>query len=78
VRVKVDGKVVAETTADQFRADVQAAGFGDGYSGWTINLFGLVTPRVSHLITAEERDATLKRVWLPLYGTNIYLTCTPT
>jgi hypothetical protein len=71
-------KVVAETTANQYRDDVRAAGFGDGYSGWTINLFGLVTPRVPHLITAEERDATLKRDWLPLDGTDIYLTCTPT
>jgi len=78
VRVKVDGKVVAEATANQYRDDVRAAGFGDGYSGWTVNLFGLVTPRVPHLITAEERDATLKRTWLPLDGTNVYLTCTPT
>jgi F5/8 type C domain len=77
VRVKVDGKVVAETTANAYRDDVRAAGFGDGYSGWTIDLFGRVTPGVAHLITAEERDATLKRVWLPLYNTNIYLTCTP-
>lgn len=78
VRVKVDGKVVAETTANQYRDDVRTAGFGDGYSGWAINLFGLVSPRVPHLITAEERDATLKRVWLPLDGTDLYLTCTPT
>jgi F5/8 type C domain len=78
VRIKVDGRVVAETTANQYRDDVRAAGFGDGYSGWTVNLFGLVTPRVPHLITAEERDATLKRIWLPLDGTNIELTCTPT
>jgi hypothetical protein len=77
VRIRVDGKVVADTTANHYRDDVRAAGFGDGYSGWAVNLFGFVTPRVPHLITAEERDSTLKRVWLPLDGTNIYLTCTP-
>ena len=28
-RVKVDGRVVAEATASEFREDVVAAGFGD-------------------------------------------------
>lgn len=75
VRVKVDGKVVAETTADAFRQDLLDLGFGDGFHGWSVNLFGRLTPGVEHIVTVEARDTTLKRVWLPVFGTGVQLTC---
>jgi hypothetical protein len=75
VRVKVDGKVVGETTASQFRQDVLDAGIGDGFSGWSVDLFGSMTPGVEHLVTAEARDTDLKRVWLPVFGTDRHMTC---
>lgn len=75
VRVKVDGRVVAETTADQFRPDLLEIGIGDGYYGWAVDLFGRVTPGVEHVITAEVRDTSLKRLWLPLFDTDRLLTC---
>jgi hypothetical protein len=77
VRVKVDGKVVAETTADQFRQDLVDAGIGDGYYGWSVNLFGRAAPNDQHVITAEARDTSLKRIWLPLFETDKVLTCQP-
>jgi hypothetical protein len=76
VRVRVDGRVVAETTADEFRQDLLDLGFGDGYHGWSVNLFGRITPGTPHVISAEARDTTLKRVWLPVYGTGLTMTCT--
>lgn len=77
VRAKVDGRVVAEATASEFREDVLAAGFGDGYSGFTINLFGKVTPNRAHEVTVEARDTTAKRIWVPLDWTPLQLTCSP-
>lgn len=78
VRVIVDGRVVAETTADQFRQDVIDAGYPtDGYVGWSVDLFGRVTPRVDHEVTAEVRDTTLKRVWVPVFNAPLHITCQP-
>lgn len=78
VRVKVDGHVVAETTADQFRQDVIDAGYPtDGYVGWSVTLFGRLTPRVDHLVTAEVRDTDLKKIWLPVFEEPKHLTCLP-
>lgn len=75
VRIKVDGRVVAETTADQFRQDVLDAGIGDGFYGWSVDLFGKLTPGVEHVVTAEMRDTSLKRLWLPVFETDRHLTC---
>ncbi|MGB0372022.1 MAG: hypothetical protein ACPGN3_11860 [Opitutales bacterium] len=36
VRLKIDDRVLAATRADQFRVDVYEAGFGNGFSGFTI------------------------------------------
>jgi len=78
VRIKVDGKVVAETTADGFRQDVIDAGYPtDGFVGWSVDLFGRVTPRVPHLITAEVRDTGLKKLWLAVPGGPKQLNCLP-
>lgn len=40
-----------------------------------MNLFGGLTPGVEHIVTVEARDTTLKRVWLPVFGTGVQLTC---
>ena len=75
VRINVDGRVVVETTANQFREDVLAAGFGDGYSGFDVNLYGKVIPDRAHVVTVEARDTTAKKIWVPLDGTPVQLTC---
>jgi len=76
VRVLVDGNVVAETTADQFRQDVIDAGYPtDGYVGWSVGLYGKLTPGISHEVTAEVRDTHLKKVWVPVFDAPRQLTC---
>ena len=77
VRIKVDGEVVAETTADELRDDVRDAGYGDGYSGWTVQLYGRVKPGKASVVTAEARDTQAKRLWFPLWGTDKSLICLP-
>ena len=78
VRIKVDGRIVAETIADEFREDVRDAGYGDGYSGWSVDLFGRLTPFRDHAVSVEARDTTAKRVWVSLSDTDRALTCRPT
>ena len=76
VRVKVDGKVVAETTADLYRQDVIDAGYPtDGYVGWVVNLFGRLTPGVDHEVTAEVRDTDLRKVWVPVFDAPRHINC---
>jgi hypothetical protein len=75
VRVSVDGKPVAETTANLLRTDVREAGFGDGYSGWEVDLFGRITPGRPHVVTAEMRDTSDKRIWLPVGNSGKTMTC---
>jgi hypothetical protein len=77
VRVRVDGNVVAETTANQFREDVRDAGYGDGFSGWSVRLFGRLTPGRDHIVTTEMRDTSAKRIWVPLADTGLSMTCLP-
>jgi len=79
VRVIVDGKAVAETTADQFRQDVIDAGYPtDGYVGWSVDLFGRLSPGVDHSVTAEVRDTDLKKIWVPVFDAPRHITCMPT
>lgn len=75
VRLKVNGKVVAETTADELREDVRDAGYGDGFSGWTVDLFGKVKPGQEAVVMAEARDTQAKRLWFALWSTEKRLTC---
>lgn len=76
VRVRVDGKVVAETTADEFRQDVIDAGYPtDGYVGWSVDLFGRLAPGVDHEVTAEIRDTDLKKVWVPVFDAPRHINC---
>jgi nitrous oxidase accessory protein NosD len=75
VRISVDGKVVAETAADLYREDVRDAGFGDGYSGWWVNLYGKATPNRPHVVSVEMRDTTDKKMWVPFKEAEHELTC---
>jgi len=75
VRLSIDGRPIAETTANLLREDVRDAGFGDGYSGWDVNLFGRMTPRRPHVVTAEMRDTSAKRAWLPIGNSEKTMTC---
>ena len=75
VRVSVDGRVVAEATADILREDVRDAGYGDGFSGYSIDLFGRLTPDRLHVVTVEARDTNAKRIWLPLSETGRTMEC---
>ena len=77
VRVLVNGKVVAESSANLFRQDVLDAGIGDGFSGWQVNLFGKIQPGSQSVVTVEARDTTNKRLWLPLQETGKLVTCLP-
>ncbi len=75
VRVRVDGRIVAETTADLLREDVRDAGYGDGYSGFEVSLFGHATPGRPRIISIEMRDTTAKRLWIPIMGSGLELEC---
>ena len=57
VRVLSDGLVVAQTTAGMFRQDLLDAGVClDGTCAFEVNLFGLITNGVDHLITTQAQD----------------------
>ena len=65
-RIKVDGRVVATTTANELREDVRDAGYGDGFSGWSVNHFGRITALSWHVVLAEARDTTATGIWTAL------------
>ena len=75
VRVRVDGRVVADAIADRFREDVRDAGFGDGFSGYSVPLFGRMSPNVPHRVVVEARDTASRQTWLPLGDTGKPMTC---
>ena len=75
VRIKVDGKVVAQTMADELRDSPDPGVLPDGPYGWTVDLFNHLSADVPHIITAEMRDSTLKRTWIRLFETDKSLTC---
>jgi hypothetical protein len=77
VRIMVDGRQVAIVTADEYREDVRDAGYGDGYSGWSINLFGRITPNRDHSVVAEARDLDGLRSWVPLADSGKNIHCRP-
>lgn len=56
VRVEVDGNPFADLTADEHRADVAAAGHGDGYCGFSLRLATLPAgaQRVDFLLPTDE------------------------
>lgn len=75
VRVLVDGSEVAQVVADELREDVRDAGIGDGYSGWSIDLWPFVVPDTTHAIRVEAQDVDQAGIWMALAATDRDLTC---
>jgi hypothetical protein len=48
--IVVDGDVVAMTLADEYRADIAAAGVGDGFHGFDLDLDETLTSGVAHTV----------------------------
>ncbi len=58
IRILADGSQIAAGVADEFRQDLLDAGVSpDGYSSFHINLWGLVSFNVVHVITTQAQDA---------------------
>ncbi|MCJ2069744.1 Hint domain-containing protein [Methylobacterium sp. J-030] len=52
--IVVDGVVVAMTLAEQYRADIAAAGVGDGRHGFEIDLDEPLTPGMDHAVEVRR------------------------
>ena len=75
IRVLSDGQMVAIGVADLFRQDLVDAGVSpDGYSGFHIGLWGLVSLNVAHSITVQAQDHESGE-WVDLNLTPKSLTC---
>lgn len=75
VRVLSDDVVVARTTANMFRADLEAAGVCPGGTcGFSVLLWGHIKPGVEHSITVQAQDPET-RVWTNLSQTPRRLRC---
>ena len=72
VRILADENPVATTTADLLREDVGAC--TGGTCGFGVNLWGLVSAGVEHLISAQAYDVETD-TWVDLSGTPKTLTC---
>lgn len=75
VRVSVDGSVVGEVVADQFRQDLIDAGVSpDGMAGFNLDLRGLVTTGEPHSVLVEAQDAQTS-TWQPLTDSPKTINC---
>jgi hypothetical protein len=72
VRILSDGSPVATTTADLPREDVQEC--PEGTCGFSVNLWGLISPGQEHHIAAQAYDEETS-TWIDLWGTPKALTC---
>ena len=78
IRILSDGVEVASGVANLFRQDLLDAGVSpDGISAFHINLWGLVSLNIPHLITAQAQDAQSAE-WVDLNLTPRQLTCVAT
>jgi hypothetical protein len=75
VRILADGQQVWSGAADSIRGDVRDAGIGDGRSGFSVQLGGLVSPGVPHEIRAQAHDVDTGE-WVDLVQTPRTITCT--
>lgn len=75
IRIRVDGKVVAETMASEFRDSPDPGVLPDGPYGFTVNIFRKLSPNVRHTISIEMRDSSNRKLWVPLWDTDKQLTC---
>jgi len=75
VRIFSDGVEVAQTVAGTFRQDLEDAGVcQDGTCFFSIDLWGLISPDVDHLITVQAQDAQTGE-WVDLSDTPRTLNC---
>lgn len=75
VRVLSDGAEVAQTVSGQYRQDLDEAGVCPGGTcSFYVNLAGLISPGVDHLITVQAQDANSGE-WADLFNTPKTLNC---
>jgi hypothetical protein len=75
VRIFSDGVEVAQTVASTFRQDLADAGVCvDGTCSFSVNLWGLISPSVDHVIIVQAQDAQTGE-WGDLFDTPRTLNC---
>ena len=75
IRIFADNVQVAQTVASLFRPDLEEAGVcQDGTCHFIVDLWGLITPGVNHLITVQAQDAQTGE-WVDLSTTPRTLNC---
>jgi hypothetical protein len=75
VRILSDGVEVAHTVASAFRQDLADAGVcPNGLCSFSVNLWGLISPNMDHLITEQAQDAQTGE-WVNLHNTPKTLNC---
>src|SRR6266487_43069 len=75
IRIFSDGVEIAQTVADTFRQDLADAGVcQEGTCSFSVNLWGLITPNVDHVILVQAQDAQTGE-WSNIYDTPKTLNC---
>jgi hypothetical protein len=75
IRIFADSMLIAQTVAGTFRQDLEDADVcQDGTCSFSIDLWGLVSPEVNHLITVQAQDAQTGE-WVDLFNTPKTLNC---
>jgi hypothetical protein len=75
VRIFSDGVEVAQAMAGLYRPDLEEAGVCDGGTcHFIVDLWGLITPDVDHVILAQAQDAQTGE-WVDLFDTPRTLNC---
>ena len=72
-RILVDGNLVANGVANQYRADLTGTCTG-GTCGFTQDLWGLISPNVQHTIRVQGQNP-YNSSWFDLSGTNKTIRC---
>jgi hypothetical protein len=57
IEIRVDGKVVARTTADLFRSDLLEQGIGNGLSGFQVAMPEILFDGSEHMVEARETSS---------------------
>jgi hypothetical protein len=65
-----DGRIIGEAVADQHRADLAAAGFGDGLCGFSMSFYEPIDPAMLAFVSVKPRggDVELPRTALSGFG----------
>jgi hypothetical protein len=56
LQIVADGLVLCEVVADMFRADLLAAGIGDGRHAFDVTIPGGLSPDATHVISVRRKD----------------------